>query len=123
MARKVFFSFHYEDVTRANVVRNSNIIAKQYIGASRFYDRSLWEAAKTTGPKAVKAVIDPQLEGTSVTCVLIGQQGGNDHGCGTKSLRALRAAMGSSVYVSTMLVLPRGECRWVRLRKIPLPTS
>ena len=74
MARKVFFSFHYDDVTRANVVRNSDVITRQYQTGARFYDKSLWEEAKKLGPLAIKRMIDSALDGSSVTCVLIGQQ-------------------------------------------------
>ena len=73
MARRVFFSFHYDDVTRANVVRNSDQIIRQYEQAARFYDKSLWEEAKKQGPLAIKRMINKGLEGSSVTCVLIGQ--------------------------------------------------
>jgi hypothetical protein len=74
MARKVFFSFHYDDVTRANVVRNSDVIMRQYEQGARFHDKSLWEEAKKQGPVAIKRMINGALEGTSVTCVLIGQE-------------------------------------------------
>lgn len=74
MARRVFFSFHYEDVHRVNVVRHSDTITRKYTGVSRFADRSLWETAKSQGATAIKRLINPQLEYTSVTCVLIGQQ-------------------------------------------------
>ncbi|MCK9991697.1 MAG: hypothetical protein Dbin4_00217 [Alphaproteobacteria bacterium] len=74
MARKVFFSFHYDDVSRANVVRKSDTITRQYQMGARFYDKSLWEDAKKQGSLAIKRMIDNALEGSSVTCVLIGQQ-------------------------------------------------
>ena len=74
MPRKVFFSFHYDDVTRANVVRNSDQITRQYTKAARFYDKSLWEEAKKQGPLAIKRMINGGLEGSSVTCVLIGSE-------------------------------------------------
>ena len=74
MARRVFFSFHYDDVTRANVVRNSDQITRQYEGAARFYDKSLWEETKKQGTLAIKRMINRGLKGSSVTCVLIGQQ-------------------------------------------------
>ncbi len=74
MPRKVFFSFHYDDVTRANVVRNSDVITRQYQTGVRFFDKSLWEEAKKQGPLAIKRMINGALEGSSVTCVLIGQQ-------------------------------------------------
>ena len=73
MARKVFFSFHYDDVMRANVVRNSDQIIRRYESAARFYDKSLWEEAKKQGPLAIKRMINMGLDGSSVTCVLIGQ--------------------------------------------------
>lgn len=73
MARKVFFSFHYQrDVWRVNVVRNSGTI--DGISAARFHDASLWEETKKKGDEAVKKLINEGLEGTSVTVVLIGSQ-------------------------------------------------
>jgi hypothetical protein len=74
MARKVFFSFHYDDVTRANVVRNSDVVARRYQTGVRFYDKSLWEEAKKQGDLAIKRMINGALNGSSVTCVLIGRQ-------------------------------------------------
>jgi len=74
MPRRVFFSFHYDDVLRANVVRNSDIVSRQYERAARFHDKSLWEEAKKQGDLAIKRMINGALEGSSVTCVLIGQQ-------------------------------------------------
>lgn len=74
MARKVFFSFHYDDVTRANVVRNSDVVTRKYEKAARFYDKSLWEEAKKQGAQAIKRMINGGLDGSSVTCVLIGQE-------------------------------------------------
>ena len=45
MARRVFFSFHYErDIWRANVVRNSWVTQDRE--AAGFWDASLWEEAK-----------------------------------------------------------------------------
>jgi len=73
MARKVFFSFHYErDIWRTNVVRNSGVVEGS--SAAGFYDASLWEEAKKKGTDAVKKMIRQGLEGTSVTVVLIGAQ-------------------------------------------------
>ena len=73
MARRVFFSFHYDDVMRVNVVRNSDQIVRQYHRAARFHDKSLWEQAKREGRLAIKRMINRGLLGSSVTCVLIGQ--------------------------------------------------
>ena len=73
MARRVFFSFHYDDVMGVNVVRNSDQIVRRYETAARFYDKSLWEEAKKQGSLAIKRMINRGLNGSSVTCVLIGQ--------------------------------------------------
>ena len=71
MARRVFFSFHYQrDLWRVNVVRNSGVV--DGVSAAGFHDASLWEETKKQGDSAVKRMIDRGLEGTSVTVVLIG---------------------------------------------------
>ena len=72
MARKVFFSFKYDDVHRAMNVRNSNVIA----GAvkSGFIDKAEFEKVQKQGDGAIKKWIDEQLIGTSVTVVLVGEK-------------------------------------------------
>ena len=72
MARRVFFSFKYEDVSRAMVVRNSWVTqGKEDAG---FVDAADFEKIKRQGDAAIKRWIDNQLNGTSVTVVLVGQQ-------------------------------------------------
>ena len=74
MARRVFFSFHYEhDIWRANQVRNS-WVTKPDRETAGFWDASLWEEAKRKGDSAIKQMIDKGLENTSVTVVLIGTE-------------------------------------------------
>ena len=47
MARKVFFSFHYQrDAVRAGQVRNSNVIKNNAIQTSDFIDGAKWEQVK-----------------------------------------------------------------------------
>lgn len=70
MARKVFFSFKYEDVSRAMVVRNSNVIKSDE--KAGFIDKADYEAVKKQGDQAIKNWIDNQLKGTTVTVVLVG---------------------------------------------------
>lgn len=70
MARKVFFSFKYDDVHRAMNVRNSNVISG--VLKSGFIDKADFESVERQGDKAIQAWIDNQLNGTSVTVVLIG---------------------------------------------------
>lgn len=74
MARRVFFSFHYErDIWRASIVRNSWLTQKDREEAG-FWDTSLWEEAKKKGDEAIKRMINNALAGTSVTAVLIGAE-------------------------------------------------
>src|SRR3989339_55723 len=73
MAKRVFFSFHYDDVEmfRANVVRNHDLTKEDRDDAG-FFDASIWESARQTGPDAVKRLINNALENTSATAVLVG---------------------------------------------------
>lgn len=71
MARRVFFSFEYEhDVSRAMVVRNSWVT--QGKEAAGFVDAADFEEVKEGGDAAIKKWIREQLNGTSVTVVLVG---------------------------------------------------
>jgi len=73
MARRVFFSFHYErDIWRSNVVRNSWVTQDRE--AAGFWDASLWEEAKKKGDDAIKKMIEDGLKNTSVSAVLIGKE-------------------------------------------------
>jgi hypothetical protein len=76
MARRVFFSFHYQrDLWRVNVVRNSAVI--EGVAIVGFADASLWERARREGQTAVHRLVADGLSGTSVTAVLIGEQTAN----------------------------------------------
>ena len=73
MARKVFFSFHYDrDSWRVGQVRNCNVV--NGYGKNLFLDRAKWEAVKRSGDAAIRRWIDEQFKGTSVTVVLIGRE-------------------------------------------------
>lgn len=78
MARRVFFSFHYEDVVdfRVNVVRN-HWVTKLNRDAAGFFDASVWEKARKTSDLAIKRLINGALKGTSRTAVLIGSHTAN----------------------------------------------
>lgn len=72
MARKVFFSFHHKgDIGRIGQVRNSWLTKGEDAG---YVDEADWESIKRQGDDAVKRWIDTQLNGTSVTVVLIGSE-------------------------------------------------
>jgi hypothetical protein len=74
MARRTFFSFHYErDVWRAGQVRNC-WVTKDDREAAGFWDSAKWEEVKRKGEEAIHKWIDEQLKGTSVTVVLIGAE-------------------------------------------------
>ncbi|MDP4279513.1 MAG: TIR domain-containing protein [Dehalococcoides mccartyi] len=72
MARRVFFSFEYGDVSRAMVVRNSWVT--QGREAAGFIDAADFEDLERQGDSAIKRWIDGQLAGTSVTAVLVGSK-------------------------------------------------
>ena len=75
MARRTFFSFHYEaDIFRANQVRNSNVVRPNSSDGDVFFDASLWEEAKKKGEDALKRLIKDGLRNTSVTAVLVGSE-------------------------------------------------
>lgn len=74
--RRVFFSFDWDDVWKANQVRNSWVTKGNYESAG-FVDAADIEKVKRYTDDAIKRWIDKQLNGTSVTCVLIGSQTSN----------------------------------------------
>ena len=73
MARRVYFVFDYEDVKdfRANVVRMSWVTQPDR-EASGFWDAADWEKVKKQEDDAIRQWINKQMDGTSVTVVLIG---------------------------------------------------
>lgn len=75
MAKRIFFSFHYQDVIdfRANTVRNHWLLKKDREDAG-FFDASVWEKAKKDSPLALKRLINGAIKNTSNTCVLIGSE-------------------------------------------------
>lgn len=72
MSRNTFFSFKYEDVSRAMVVRNSWVTKERK--ARGFIDSAEFEEIKKQGDPAIREWIDSQLLGTSVTVVLVGEK-------------------------------------------------
>ncbi|MEW5964616.1 MAG: TIR domain-containing protein [Pseudomonadota bacterium] len=70
MARRAFYSFHYElDNMRAARVRNMGVIE----GDAPCSDND-WEAVKRGGDAAIERWIARQLDGRSTTIVLIGAE-------------------------------------------------
>ena len=74
MVRTTFFSFHYDnDIWRASQVRNSDVVDDS-IEESGFIDGASWESIKREGDDAVRDWINRQMNGCSVTVVLIGSE-------------------------------------------------
>lgn len=70
MARRVFFSFHYElDYWRTQQVRNINAISGQAIASAQ-----KWEQVKRGGDQAIKNWIDAQMYGKGCLVVLVGEK-------------------------------------------------
>ncbi len=73
MARRTFFSFHYQpDIWRAMNVRNSWVVQKDQQKDIGFFDGSVFEASKRESDNALKRFLREGLDNTSVTCVLAG---------------------------------------------------
>src|SRR5260221_6221778 len=101
VARRVFFSFHYErDVQRASVIRNS-WVTKPNSEEAGFIDAANWEEVKKKGEASIKAWIDRQLDGTSVTAVLIGAETSSREWARYDVLRSLKKATECSGFSCT----------------------
>lgn len=73
MARRVFFSFHYKpDVQRSEVVKKSQFLRGKELAG--FFDSSAMEEAQRKDPDALRRFLTREMEGSSVVCVLIGQE-------------------------------------------------
>ena len=71
MAKRVFFSFHYErDNWRSSIVRNSDVTKEDSV----FIDAVAWEEIKKKTKKEIEKWILDQMKGTSTTLVLIGKE-------------------------------------------------
>lgn len=69
MARRVFYSFHYQpDNWRASQIRNIGVVE----GNVPVTDND-WESLKRGGDDAIRRWINTQLDGRSCTVVLIGE--------------------------------------------------
>ena len=70
MARKAFYSFHYEpDNWRASMVRNIGVVE-----GNRPCSDNKWETVTSGGNAAIRRWITAQMHGRSCTIVLIGEK-------------------------------------------------
>lgn len=73
MARKVFYSFHYQrDGWRASKVRNIGVVEGNIPATD-----NKWEEVKRGGEAAIRRWVDEQLIGRSCTIVLVGAETAN----------------------------------------------
>jgi hypothetical protein len=73
MARKAFFSFHYDnDCWRTQQIRNIG-----FIDGSKPVSPNAWEEVRRGGSAAIEKWIVNQLEGRSCTVVLVGTETAN----------------------------------------------
>lgn len=77
MARTTFFSFEYEDVSRAMVVRNRWVTKDRQ--SAGFIDAAFFEQLQKRDDAAVRDWIEDHLKSTTVTVVLV-----DEHTCGSK---------------------------------------
>ncbi len=71
--RKVFFSFHFDDVMRVNAVRQAwRFRQPGTLLTPSFYDSSLWESRRREGDESLKRLIREGVDYTSAVCVLVG---------------------------------------------------
>lgn len=73
MARRVFFSFHFDkDAWKVSQIRNAHALAGG--DSQQFLDHADWEAVKRKGDAGIKKWIDDQMSGSSVLVVLFGTE-------------------------------------------------
>lgn len=94
MARSVFFSFHYQrDIFRVQQVKQHYVTKGTYTAAG-YFDGSLEEKAQKEGDDAVRRLIDGGLKGSTVLCVLIGNQTATRHWVYYEILKGIELGMG-----------------------------
>jgi len=73
MARRCFFSFHYQrDVWRAHQVKNGWVTRDREDAG--FFDGSVFESKKRAGDETLKRFLTDAIKGTSVVCALVGAE-------------------------------------------------
>lgn len=73
MARKVFFSFHFEnDFWRTQQVRNINALEGNPVATA-----NAWETVKKNGDDAIKKWINDEMDGRTCAIVLVGSETAN----------------------------------------------
>ncbi|WKZ65944.1 MAG: TIR domain-containing protein [Flavobacteriales bacterium] len=114
MARRVFFSFHYQkDIFRVSQVRNSGMTKGGY-QQSGFIDHAEWEQLERQGEAAIKRWINSQLDGATVTVVLIGSETANRPWVNYEIKRSHELGLGLLGIHIHQLKCPRYGTSWLR---------
>lgn len=120
--RKVFFSFKYSDVNRAMIVRNSWVTQGSQTAAG-FIDKAEFEEVERKGDAAIKGWIDNQMEGTSVTVVLVGEKTDKSRWVGYEIEESIERGNGLlEIDISKIDNMGRGttdRCSWLLPNKYP----
>lgn len=94
--RKLFFSFHYDDVRRTVQVRQSWRFRSGWSRPSdNFYDKSLWEKSRSENEAHLKSMIRRSMAGSTATCVLAGSN--------TSDRRYVRFEIAHSLFIKNGL--------------------
>jgi hypothetical protein len=91
MARKVFFSFCWDDNWAVNQIRNIGTFETMN---KKFTDHADIEAVKRSSNESIKKWINDQLDGATVTCVLIGSDTSQSKWVSYEIDRSLERKMG-----------------------------
>jgi len=118
MARKVFFSFCWDDNWAVNQIRN---IGTFETTNKKFTDHADIEAVKRSSDESIKRWINEQLDGASVTCVLIGSDTSDSKWVRYEIDRSLERRMGVfGIFIHKIkhrngLTTPKGHNPFYRL--------
>jgi hypothetical protein len=109
MARRIFFSFHYQrDIFRVNTVRHSDV-TKKNVEHSGYWDHSLWEETKRKGDAALQKLISDGLTYTSVTVVLAGAETARREWVNYELVKSFERGNGlMTVYINNIKNAPSG---------------
>ena len=108
VTRRVYFSFHYDnDKLRADLIKGAWDLPGEREGNLRIHDGSLEELAKKKSELAIKRAINGGMVGTSVCCVLVGDETWNRRWCRYEAFDALYNGKGLlAVHVKSLPSVP-----------------
>lgn len=117
MSINAYFSFHYEDLRNADIIRSS--VQPPPSVHTGFYSKKIWEDTQKKGDDAIKRLIDQGLGNTDVTIILVGAKTHRRRWCKyelSKSLAARKWILG--IHLPNQM--ESGSSDWLRLKGIPV---